>query len=127
MPKPPMIEPFDLPDDDRPRKRRRDRDDEEEPPLSRAVYIVLGLLLGWLGVHNFYAGYAKFGAAQAAASVLGLFSWAIVKGASPDTKIGTMLVVIFALTSCTTMLFLPLSILHDIITTKKDARGRWMR
>ena len=27
------------------------------PPKSRALYVILGLLLGTLGVHNFYAGY----------------------------------------------------------------------
>jgi TM2 domain-containing membrane protein YozV len=31
---------------------------------SRGVYIVLGLFLGCLGIHNFYAGYAGKGIAQ---------------------------------------------------------------
>lgn len=31
---------------------------------SRGVYIVLGLFLGCLGIHNFYAGYTGRGAAQ---------------------------------------------------------------
>jgi TM2 domain-containing membrane protein YozV len=31
---------------------------------SRGVYIILGLLLGLLGIHNFYAGYYRIGAVQ---------------------------------------------------------------
>ncbi|HJZ59630.1 MAG TPA: NINE protein [Gemmataceae bacterium] len=42
-------------DDDRPRRRRR-RTSSRVPPKSRAVYIILGILLGGLGIHNFYAG-----------------------------------------------------------------------
>jgi TM2 domain-containing membrane protein YozV len=39
---------------------------------NRVVYVLLGLFLGFLGVHSFYAGYYRRGAAQAALSV---FSW----------------------------------------------------
>ncbi len=39
---------------------------------NRAVYVLLGLFLGAFGAHNFYAGYYRRGAAQAA---LSLFSW----------------------------------------------------
>jgi len=31
---------------------------------SRGIYIILGLLLGLLGIHNFYAGYYGRGACQ---------------------------------------------------------------
>jgi TM2 domain-containing membrane protein YozV len=31
---------------------------------SRGVFIILGLFLGCLGIHNFYAGYYGRGAAQ---------------------------------------------------------------
>ena len=31
---------------------------------SRGVFIILGLLLGYLGIHNFYAGYYRRGAIQ---------------------------------------------------------------
>jgi TM2 domain-containing membrane protein YozV len=31
---------------------------------SRGLYIILGLFLGWLGIHNFYAGFHGRGAAQ---------------------------------------------------------------
>lgn len=33
-------------------------------PKSRGVYIILGLLLGLLGIHNFYAGYNGSAVAQ---------------------------------------------------------------
>lgn len=33
-------------------------------PRSRGMYIILGVLLGCLGIHNFYAGYYGRGAAQ---------------------------------------------------------------
>lgn len=33
-------------------------------PKSRAAYIVLALLFGWFGVHNFYAGFGGRGATQ---------------------------------------------------------------
>ncbi len=35
-----------------------------EPGPRRWVYILLGLFLGWLGVHNFYAGRFFFGVLQ---------------------------------------------------------------
>ena len=31
---------------------------------SRVVYILLGIFLGFLGIHNFYAGYVGRGVAQ---------------------------------------------------------------
>ena len=34
------------------------------PQKSRGAYIILGLFLGCLGIHNFYAGYYGRGAAQ---------------------------------------------------------------
>lgn len=34
------------------------------PPKSRVAFILLGLFLGGLGIHNFYAGYSGRGAAQ---------------------------------------------------------------
>ena len=39
---------------------------------SRAAYILLGLFLGGLGIHNFYAGYAGRGIAQL---LLNLYLW----------------------------------------------------
>lgn len=34
------------------------------PSKSRGIYIILGLLFGLLGIHNFYAGYYGRGAVQ---------------------------------------------------------------
>ncbi len=42
------------------------------PPKSRVAFILLGLFLGGLGVHNFYAGYSGKGVAQL---LLTLFLW----------------------------------------------------
>ena len=39
-------------------------------PKSRGVYIVLGLFLGLLGIHNFYAGYNGRGLAQLLVTLL---------------------------------------------------------
>jgi TM2 domain-containing membrane protein YozV len=43
-----------------------------EARKNRVVYVLLGLFLGFLGAHSFYAGYYRRGAAQASVSV---FSW----------------------------------------------------
>src|SRR5919198_997250 len=40
------------------------------PQKSRGIYIILGVLLGVLGIHNFYAGYYVRGAVQLAFTVL---------------------------------------------------------
>ena len=47
---------------------------------SRVAYVVLGVLLGSLGIHNFYAGYIGKGIAQLLISILSagflsLISW----------------------------------------------------
>ena len=50
-------------------------------PKSRVVYVLLGLFLGGLGVHNFYAGYNGKGIAQLLITLfLGwlVFPWIIV-------------------------------------------------
>ena len=43
---------------------------------SRGIYIILGLFLGCLGIHNFYAGYYGRGAAQLIITIL--FGWLII-------------------------------------------------
>ena len=43
---------------------------------SRVAYIVLGIFLGGLGVHNFYAGYSSKGIAQLLLTVL--IGWLIL-------------------------------------------------
>lgn len=47
-------------------------------PKSRTTYIILGVLLGGLGAHNFYAGYTGRAVGQLCLSVLTLFYLAIV-------------------------------------------------
>jgi TM2 domain-containing membrane protein YozV len=47
---------------------------------SRSTYIVLGIFLGFLGIHNFYAGYSGRGVGQLCLTVLtigylGVISW----------------------------------------------------
>jgi TM2 domain-containing membrane protein YozV len=42
------------------------------PRCSRLVYIVLAIFLGWLGIHNFVAGYSNRGAWQLALGLIGL-------------------------------------------------------
>ena len=39
-------------------------------PKTRVIFVLLGIFLGILGVHNFYAGYTKKGAMQLVATVL---------------------------------------------------------
>lgn len=64
-----------------------------QPAKSRAVFIVLALFLGCLGIHNFYAGYGGRGAAQLAITILtgcmGGFVitsiWAIIECIAVDT------------------------------------------
>lgn len=41
-------------------------------PKQRIAYILLGLFLGGLGIHNFYAGYVARGVVQLVISVVGL-------------------------------------------------------
>ena len=47
-------------------------------PKSRTTYIMLGVLLGGLGAHNFYAGYTGRAVGQLCLSVLTLFYLAVV-------------------------------------------------
>jgi TM2 domain-containing membrane protein YozV len=42
-------------------------------PKSRFIYIILGLFLGGLGIHNFYAGFNSKGFAQLVITIVGLF------------------------------------------------------
>jgi|CXWL01.1.fsa_nt_gi TM2 domain-containing membrane protein YozV len=45
-------------------------------PKKRVVYVLLGLLLGGLGIHNFYAGYKKTASIQLLIMVL--TGWLII-------------------------------------------------
>jgi TM2 domain-containing membrane protein YozV len=51
-----------------------------ESQKSRTTFIVLGIFLGWLGIHNFYGGYTGKAVGQLCLTVftlgyLGLISW----------------------------------------------------
>jgi len=55
-------------------------------PKTRVLFVLLGIFLGALGVHNFYAGYTKKGAIQLCLTLLTCFygaavswPWAIVE------------------------------------------------
>ena len=57
-----------------------------DTPKSRLAYILLGIFLGGLGVHNFYAGYTGKGVAQLLLSLLSLgflslvvYIWVIIE------------------------------------------------
>ncbi len=60
---------FDVPDRHVSRSRRRGREGSDK---SRIAYVLLGLFLGNLGIHNFYAGYTNKGIIQL---LLTLVSW----------------------------------------------------
>lgn len=56
------------------------------PAKSRITFILLGIFLGALGVHNFYAGYVRKAAAQLCLSLFSCFYasfvswiWAIIE------------------------------------------------
>ena len=49
-----------------------------QPPKSRLAFILLGIFLGSLGVHNFYAGYIKRGVAQLVVTIGTVFYGSVV-------------------------------------------------
>jgi TM2 domain-containing membrane protein YozV len=59
-------------------------------PKQKLVAALLGIFLGWLGVHRFYLGYNTIGAVQLALGLIGFFTcgvttfaawvWGIVDG-----------------------------------------------
>jgi TM2 domain-containing membrane protein YozV len=55
-------------------------------PKKRVIFVLLGLFLGYFGVHNFYAGYVKRGTMQLCVTVLSCmygaaisWPWAIIE------------------------------------------------
>jgi len=72
---------------------------------SRLVYILLGLFLGGLGIHNFYAGYTNKAIAQL---LITAFCWLFV----------WLLVPIFGLIAVF------IWVIVDIVTVTADATGR---
>ena len=79
---------------------------------SRGVYIILGLLFGGMGFHNFYAGHHVRGAVK-----IGIVLIAFAVDASLRFYTG------FALVA---MALFTLWSLIEIITVKKDASGKAM-
>ncbi len=78
-----------------------------EPSLSRSIYILLGLFLGTIGVHNFYAGHVVAGVAQVLLTVVGLVLF--LSGAA----IGAAICAIVGLW-----------VLVEIVAQTKDGQGR---
>lgn len=72
---------------------------------SRLAYVMLGLFLGWLGIHNFYIGKAGKGVGQI---ILMIFGFLL-------TSIGIGVVLLIILT---------IWILVDICSVSQDAEGR---
>ena len=68
-------------------------------PKERTVYILLGIFLGWFGIHNFYAGYSGRGATQLLLTLL----------------IGWWLVL--------PLLIITIWNIVEVCTTNKDAKG----
>jgi TM2 domain-containing membrane protein YozV len=68
---------------------------------SRGVFIILGLLFGYLGIHNFYAGYYGRGAIQVV--ITAVLGWIYV---------GFVITIVWALI--------------ELITVKTDAQGNPM-
>ena len=50
------------------------------PPKSRITYVLLGLFLGFLGIHNFYAKRSGCGITQLLISVLSIGYLAVISG-----------------------------------------------
>lgn len=93
-------------DDYRPRSRKSTK--------SRMVYVLLGLFLGFFGIHNFYAGRTMIGVVQLAFNII----MAIVSIIAGVLTGGPGLV-------CFVYVFLvPLWCLFEIITVTKDGQGK---
>lgn len=73
-----------------------------EIPKSRGVYIVLGLLLGGLGIHNFYAGRIGPGIAQ-------------------------LLIMIFTFWLILPIFIIGLWVIIEVIVVNRDGHGQPMR
>lgn len=70
--------------------------------LQRSVYILLGVLLGGLGIHNFYAGRTRAAVVQILLTVF--FCWTLVVPVA---------VWLYAIVEC--------------LTTRVDGEGKWLR
>ena len=93
---------------------------------SRGVYIILGILLGTLGIHNFYAGHYRNGSIQICLTLLiggcayCLESLSANSGEETDIFLVGVLPVIVTV-GCLALL---ITILMDLFTTVSDSEGR---
>ena len=89
------------------------------PQKSKKVYIILGILLGGLGIHNFYAGLKKRGLIEL---ILGLVLWGISISLMfkefPLDELQSILATIKAL-----RLIPYIWIIFDLIKVKTDGNG----
>ena len=58
--------------------------DPNAQPKSRVTYVILGLLLGGLGIHNFYSGHIGKGIAKIVLTAFGITAvisgiWALIE------------------------------------------------
>ena len=84
---------------------------------SRGIYIILGILLGLFGIHNFYAGYYGRGAAQLIITIL--FGFSAMSMSSQDADAGAgMMVMVF--------LIVGIWVLIELVSVTKDAEGQKM-
>jgi len=98
---------------------------------SRFVYIILGIFLGPLGIHNFYAGYFRKGVTQIIVWVVGVVLFLVAVGTYSDDpavnfELKSRFSVFFLLSffiGFLLLLWALIRIITDLITTKTDASG----
>lgn len=101
---------------------------------SRVAYVLLGLFLGGLGIHDFYAGYSGKGFLKIVVSVLGTLLWvgglmataaaAIaggIDGTTPTPEDASM--PLMALLGLAMLGVQSLYIIIQLIITTKDSKG----
>ena len=78
-------------------------------PCSRGIYIIIGLLLGGIGAHNFYAGHHSVGALQLG---MGVFTWVLF---AAESEMGFLAAILLAIW-----------IISDLLRVDEDGQGRMM-
>ena len=93
---------------------------------SRGVYIILGILLGTLGIHNFYAGHYRNGSIQICLSLLigACASYLESLSASSGEETDIFLLGVLPIVITVGCLALLITILMDLFTTVSDSEGR---
>lgn len=80
---------------------------------SRGLYIILGILFGYLGFHNFYSGHYALGAIK-----LGIIALAIVSSAATG--------LLFALPLSAVVVLLEIWVVIEVIAVTTDGAGNKM-